>query len=375
VVGVGDRLVTLFLGGDVMTGRGVDQVLPHPGDPELREAYASDALTYVRLAERAHGRIPRSAGFAWPWGEALGVLDDLAPDVRVINLETSITRSSAFAAGRAVHYRMSPGNVPCLAAARPDACALANNHALDFGRPGLQDTLDALSGAGLRAVGAGGDAGAARRPVAVPVPGGGRVVIFSCGTASGGIPAGWAATAGRPGINLLPDLSDATADEVTGRARAARRPGDVVVVSLHWGSNWGYGVDAEQVRFARRLVAGGVDLVHGHSSHHPRPVEVSGGRLILYGCGDLINDYEGVVGYPEYRADLRLLYFASLQPGTGALAALQMAPMQARKLRLHRAATADTQWLAAALERASRRFGSRIDLQPDGLLALHPGRS
>ena len=180
---------------------------------------------------------------------------------------------------------------------------------------------------------------------------------------------------GPAGINLLSDLSDATADEVTSRARAARRPGDVVVVSLHWGSNWGYGVDAGQVRFARRLVAGGVDLVHGHSSHHPRPVEVSGGRLILYGCGDLINDYEGVAGYQEYRPDLRLLYFASLQPGTGALAALRMAPVQARKLRLHRAAAADAQWLAAALERASRRFGSRIDPQPDGLLALRPGRS
>jgi poly-gamma-glutamate capsule biosynthesis protein CapA/YwtB (metallophosphatase superfamily) len=375
MVGVGDRPVTLFLCGDVMTGRGVDQVLAHPGDPELRERDARDARAYVRLAEQANGPIPRPAGFAWPWGEALQVLDDLAPDVRVINLETTITRSSAFAAGRAVHYRMSPGNLPCVAAARPGACVLANNHALDFGRPGLQDTLDALSGAGLPAVGAGRDAGEARRPVAVPVPGGGRVVIFSCGAASGGIPAGWAATPGRPGISYLPDLSEATADEVTRRARAAKRPGDVVVVSLHWGSNWGYGVDAEQVRFARRLVAGGVDLVHGHSSHHLRPVEVYGGRLILYGCGDLINDYEGVAGHEEYRVDLRLLYFASLQPGTGTLAALRMAPMQARKLRLHRAAAADAQWLAAALEGASRRFGSRVDPQPDGLLALHPGRS
>ena len=67
------------------------------------------------------------AGFAWPWGDALPVLEDAAPDVRVINLETSITRSRDFAPGKAIHYRMSPGNVPCLAAARPDACALANN--------------------------------------------------------------------------------------------------------------------------------------------------------------------------------------------------------------------------------------------------------
>lgn len=50
---VADGLMTLFLCGDVMLGRGVDQVLPHPGDPELRERCAGDARAYVRLAERA----------------------------------------------------------------------------------------------------------------------------------------------------------------------------------------------------------------------------------------------------------------------------------------------------------------------------------
>ena len=60
-------LVTLFACGDVMPGRGVDQILPHPGDPELREEYASDADAYVRLAERANGPIPRRAS-PWPWG-------------------------------------------------------------------------------------------------------------------------------------------------------------------------------------------------------------------------------------------------------------------------------------------------------------------
>lgn len=62
-------------------------------------------------------------------------------------------------------------------------------------------------------------------------------------------------------------------------------------------------------------------------------------------------------------------------PGTGELAALRMAPMQARNLRLNRAAAADMQWLRTALERSSRRFGSLIDLRPDGLLALRPGAS
>jgi poly-gamma-glutamate capsule biosynthesis protein CapA/YwtB (metallophosphatase superfamily) len=267
---------------------------------------------------------------------------------------------------------MSPDNLPCVTVARPDACALANNHVLDFGRTGLTDTLGVLTRAGLRAVGAGRDAAGARQPVAVPVPGGGRAVIFSCGTASSGIAPSWAATATRPGVNFLPDLSDATADDITALVRAAKKRGDVAVVSIHWGSNWGYGVDREQVRFAHRLIDGGTDLIHGHSSHHPRPVEVYRGKLVLYGCGDCIDDYEGISGHQTYRADLRLLYFASIAPGTGTLTALRMVPMQARKMRLHHATSADSQWLAAMLDRISRRFGSRIGHQPGGTLILHP---
>jgi poly-gamma-glutamate capsule biosynthesis protein CapA/YwtB (metallophosphatase superfamily) len=167
-------------------------------------------------------------------------------------------------------------------------------------------------------------------------------------------------------------LSPATANDVIGQVQAARRPGDVVVVSIHWGSNWGYGVDADQVRFARRLIDGGADLVHGHSSHHPRPIEVFRGKLILYGCGDCIDDYEGISGYEAYRDDLRLLYFASVDADTGRVAALQMAPMQVKKMRLHHAPAAERRWLRAVLDRMSRGFGSRVDLRPDGILTLNP---
>ena len=131
-------------------------------------------------------------------------------------------------------------------------------------------------------------------------------------------------------------------------------------------------MDADQVRFARRLIDGGVDLVHGHSSHHPRPIEVFRGKLILYGCGDCIDDYEGITGHQAYRSELRLLYFASVEEDTGHLSALQMAPMRARKLRLRQAPAADRQWLRTVLERISRGFGSRVDLRPDGMLALRP---
>jgi poly-gamma-glutamate capsule biosynthesis protein CapA/YwtB (metallophosphatase superfamily) len=363
-------LVTLFLCGDVMLGRGVDQILPHPGDPGLRESHISDARSYVRLAERVSGPIPQPVSFSWPWGEALDVLDQSAPDVRVINLETSVSRSADFMPGKAVHYRMSPDNLPSLAAVRPDACALANNHVLDLGRAGLGETLDTLAGAGLRAAGAGRDAAAARQPAIIPVPGGRRVVVFSCGAASSGIPARWAATATGPGVDFLPSLSDAVADDLISRVRELKAPGDVVVVSIHWGSNWGYAVDDDQIRFARRLIDGGVHLIHGHSSHHPRPVEVYRGRLILYGCGDFVDDYEGVGGYEQFRDDLRLLYLASVAQDTGTLATLRMVPMQARKMRLRRASAGDAEWLRRVLETVSAEFRSRVDREPDGTLLL-----
>jgi poly-gamma-glutamate capsule biosynthesis protein CapA/YwtB (metallophosphatase superfamily) len=96
------------------------------------------------------------------------------------------------------------------------------------------------------------------------------------------------------------------------------------------------------------------------------------GKLILYGCGDCIDDYEGITGYEEYRGDLRLLYFASIAADTGEFAALTMVPMQARNMRLRHASAADSQWLAATLGQISRGFGSRIEHRHDGSLIVHP---
>ncbi|MGH3371749.1 MAG: CapA family protein [Nocardioidaceae bacterium] len=364
-----DGAVTLFLGGDVMLGRGVDQVLPHPGDPTLWERSVRDARMYVELAERVNGPIPRPVPFSWPWGDALETLERFQPDLRLVNLETSVTRSDDPAAGKGIHYRMSPDNLPALTAVRPDVCSLANNHVLDFGVAGLEETLHALSREGIEAAGAGRNATEAAGPVLVPT-GGGRVVVLSFGTTSSGVPPSWAATANRPGVALVTHLSDDTADAITARVARTKRPGDLVVVSLHWGPNWGYAVPPTEVRFAHRLIDGGADLVHGHSSHHPRPIEVYRGKLVLYGCGDLVDDYEGITGYERYRDDLRLLYLATLETATGRLIALRMVPMQSRRMRLRHAAPSDREWLRRILDRVSYRYGSRIELDQEGLLRL-----
>ena len=114
---------------------------------------------------------------------------------------------------------------------------------------------------------------------------------------------------------------------------------------------------------------GGVDVVHGHSSHHPRPIEIYAGRLILYGCGDCLTDYEGIGGHREYRSDLGLLYVAHLGLA-GELTSLCMIPTQTRRMRLGRPDAGDRAWLATRLSRVSERFGSWVELDPSGALAL-----
>lgn len=270
---MGGDLLTLFLCGDVMLGRGVDQILPHPGDPALREGYLRDARAYVELAAARNGPIPYPAGFSWPWGDALEVLDEAAPAARVLNLETSITQYAGFAPEKEIHYRMNPANLPCLAAARPDVCVLANNHVLDFGRPGLSDTLGALADAGLRTAGAGADTGAACRPAVLPVADGRRILVFSFGMPSSGIPREWAAAGDRSGVDFVAGPAPAAAGEINGRVQQWKRPGDLAVASVHWGANWGYHVSRSEAAFAHALLEGGVDIVHGHSSHHPRALE------------------------------------------------------------------------------------------------------
>lgn len=359
--------VRLFLGGDVMTGRGVDQVLAFPSPPALFEPWVHSAREYVALAERAHGPIPAPVPPEWVWGDALALLDDADPDARIVNLETSITTSDD-AAPKGINYRMHPRNAPVLTAARLDCCVLANNHVLDWGSAGLVETLDTLADAGIRAAGAGRTVDRARAPAVIDVGDDRRVLVLAFGTDDSGIPPAWAAGALRPGVHRLPDLSDATLDGVARLVEASRRPGDVVVASVHWGPNWGYGVPASHRRFAHALIdRAQVDVVHGHSSHHPMAIEVHDGRPILYGCGDLVNDYEGIRGREEYRADLVLMYFPTLDARTGRLAALTMAPLQIRGFSLRRATPADRAWLRDTMERECRRFGHRVAVRDDAL--------
>jgi poly-gamma-glutamate synthesis protein (capsule biosynthesis protein) len=203
----------------------------------------------------------------------------------------------------------------------------------------------------------------------------GRVLVFAFGSTSSGIPWEWGATESRPGINLLRDLSEATARRIAAEIRSYKRPGDIAVASIHWGGNWGYDISDGQIDFAHRLVDEGVDVVHGHSSHHVKGVEVYRERLILYGCGDFITDYEGISGYEEFRSDLALMYLVKVA-AQGRLVEVRLVPMQSRRFRLNRISRTDAQWLCNLLNQLGKRFATTAHLEADDSMVLRwqPGQ-
>jgi len=363
--------VTLFLCGDVMTGRGIDQALPHPGDPRLHEPSVENASEYVKLAERANGALPCPLDFRYIWGDALEVFQREKPRAKIINLETAITRSDTHWQSKEVHYKMNPNNIPALTVARVDCCALANNHMLDWGIPGLLETLDTLDKAEIKHAGAGRNLQEAQRPALLETGEGSRVIVFSLGSVSSGIPVQWSARENRPGLHTIESQPDDPVRFLAQAIGAIKQTGDIVVVSIHWGSNWGYKIPSSDKRLAHRFVEeAGVDIVHGHSSHHVKAIEVYKERLILYGCGDFFNDYEGISGYEDFRGDLGLIYLADMSPATGKLLALRMIPIQVRRFRLNRASTVDSQWLADLLSREGQRFSTGVQRSAEGILTL-----
>ena len=250
-----------------MTGRGIDQIMAQPCAPHIHESVCKSALDYVALAERASGPIPRGVPPNYVWGDALEELSYQHSDARVINLETALTVSEDAWPGKGIHYRMSPLNGSCLAELGVHCCSLANNHILDWGYKGLEETLSTLRNLKILPVGAGSNASEAAAPAIIPLSEGRRVLIFAWGSGSAGVPSKWRATSHTPGVNLLPNLLHSTVKEIALHVHHFKRPRDVVIASIHWGGNWEYHVSSEQQTFAHRLIdEAGIDVLHGHAA-------------------------------------------------------------------------------------------------------------
>lgn len=359
----------VFLSGDVMTGRGIDQILKHPVAPRIYEGYLKDARSYVTLAEGKHGKIPREVGDDYIWGDALSIWKRRNPDLKIINLETAVSAGQTFFP-KWINYHMHPDNISVLSAAGIDICVLANNHVLDWSYAGLKDTISALDRVQIKHSGAGATLEEAQAP-AIFENKNGRVLVFSLSHTSSGVPAEWSATHKRAGVFLLRALDDESLQIVRTVIEKYKKADDVVIVSIHWGSNWGYDIASTDIDFAHGLIdLAGVNIVHGHSSHHPRPMEIYNGCPIFYGCGDFINDYEGIGGNEEYRDDLALAYFVSFETRPFKLERIDFDCLKINRFQLHRATLEDTNWMRETLDRICRPFALKFSQSEENYFFL-----
>ncbi|WP_019217033.1 CapA family protein [Legionella tunisiensis] len=203
----GVEKIKIFICGDVMTGRGIDQILSHPANPQIYESYLTDARDYVRLAESTNGQIPYPVDDNYLWGDALNEWQLRQPQLKLINLETSVTRHDIPWPHKGINYRMHPNNITVLTAANINVCTLANNHTLDWNVEGLRETLSILQKSHIAYAGAGENIVEAQKPAIFPISKR-HILVFSMGLRSSGIPHEWQATQNRPGVWLLDDLKD-----------------------------------------------------------------------------------------------------------------------------------------------------------------------
>jgi poly-gamma-glutamate capsule biosynthesis protein CapA/YwtB (metallophosphatase superfamily) len=252
----GGKHLELLLLGDCMLGRLVNEVLEN-SEPD------------------------------YPWGDTLPILR--GADWRFCNLECVISdRGTPWSADpKAFHFRSAAKNVAVLKSARIDAVSIANNHVLDYGYEALNEMLEILDRAGILHSGAGPDYEQASRLATVRV----REKRIGLLAFTNNEP-DWEATPTRPGTFYVPtDLADSRATKLLEIVRQSSGSVDLLIVSAHWGSNWGYEPPQEHISFAHALVEAGADIVFGHSSHVFRGIEFHNGRPIFYGAGDFVDDY------------------------------------------------------------------------------------
>lgn len=226
----------------------------------------------------------RTTGPAYPWGDTLTVLRQA--DLRYANLECVLAGGGRPEPGKVFHFRSDPKNVASLLAAGIDAVSLANNHVLDYGQEALREMLPALDAAGILHSGAGTDKDAARQPAVRRV--GAAAVGFLAFTDN---EPGWEASDTSPGIHYVRVEDGRRVADLLDLVRRTKAGVQLLIVSAHWGGNWGSDAPPEHQDLAHALIDAGADVVFGHSPHIFRGVGIHRIRPIIYSAGDFVDDY------------------------------------------------------------------------------------
>lgn len=284
------------------------------------------------------------------WGTMLPHLQ--AQDLVIANLETAVTMQNQ-AVPKVFNFKTDPAHLDVLHQANIAAVTIANNHLLDYGLVGLQDTLSALQKADIAFVGAGMNARQARNPYLFSVHG------VSCALfgATDNEPT-WKATESKPGTNYITVGDQRFLEDI----KTVRPSVDLVIVTLHWGPNMREYPTQDFIDYAHQMIDAGADIIAGHSAHIVQGIEMYKGRLIIYDMGDFIDDYavDNVL-----RNDLGGLYSITIHDKK--VVGLTIIPAHIEDMVVNHASGDQAQTLFDLIKKRSHPFGTTFQEQ-NGML-------
>ncbi|MDR7554597.1 MAG: CapA family protein [Armatimonadota bacterium] len=323
----------------------------------MRLALVGDVML-GRLVNEALARLPAT----YPWGDVLPVLR--AADALVINLECVLADRGRPQPGKTFTFRSDARNVAVLTAAGVRAVSLANNHTLDYGAGALLECLAVLDRAGIARAGAGRTLDEAQAPAVVQAGDGVLALLAVTDNEPG-----WAATADRPGVWYVPvDDPDSPAFRaLLAQVARAREVADLVIVSAHWGPNWGLAPPLAHRTAAQRLLEAGAGVVYGHSAHVVRGAAWGKDGLVLYSCGDFVDDY---VVDPVQRNDWSFVFVLDVRGGR--VEGVRLVPTVIRDCQARLARGAERDAIVRRMQRLCADLGTETRCTPDGLELLAP---
>lgn len=293
-------------------------------------AFVGDVMLGRLVAEELRRRPPE-----YPWGDTLPLLQ--RADVLVGNLEFVLADDGRPWPGKVFHFRADPRAVASLEAAGFALVSVANNHVLDFGTDAALESLATLTQRGIRFAGAGANAESARRAAVVR-----RDDLTIAMLAFTDNEPDWEAGRDSPGVHYVRvDRGDGRGAALLDAVAREREVVDLLIVSAHWGGNWGVEVPRSHRAFAHQLVDAGADVVFGHSPHIVRGVEVYRDRPILYGTGDFVDDYAIDPVERNDRSFVFVLHTDGAIPTELRLHPTEIVSFQARLARRHAAEIVD----------------------------------
>ncbi|MCL4361234.1 CapA family protein [Candidatus Dependentiae bacterium] len=317
-------MTTIALAGDVMLGRLVNEQI-------------------------------KQASYSYPWANSL--LQELKQkDFILINLETTLTNASN-PVPKVFNFKADPEVVKTLKAANITAVNLANNHSLDFGVEGLQETIKTLDEAKISHVGAGMDIEKAQEPVITEIE---NIKIGIIGYTDN--EPEWKAKINKPGINYI--NIDENNIEVFEAVSKLKQKVDVCIITLHWGPNMQEYPSQEFINFAHKLIDSGADIIHGHSAHVVQGIEIYKNKIILYDTGDFVDDY---MVDEKLRNDLSFLFNIEIE--NKKLKRLYLLPVKIENMQVNIANRGDAQTIIDMIKKRSSPFETRFE-QKDHILNI-----